>query len=162
MISPTLTLARGSKVHTPTPPLDDDSESNFDFEKMITSFGKKAIKKIMFLMKEIENREGTLEVQEELFRLEREKTIAFENALVIEKKGFNVQEDLLKEKEIEIISLKKSLAKDELIVDELTRESFLAKASFVSTGSIPIGMDKYNKKIMIVTIRDPVLFRVEN
>jgi hypothetical protein len=36
------------------------------------------------------------------------------------------------------------------------------KAPFVSTGSIPIGMDKYNKKIMIVTIRDPDLFRVEN
>jgi hypothetical protein len=38
-----------------------------------------------------------------------------------------VQEDSLKEKEIEILSLKKSLAKDELIVDELTRESLLAK-----------------------------------
>jgi hypothetical protein len=38
----------------------------------------------------------------------------------------------------------------------------IAEASFVSTGSIPIGMDKYNKKIMIVTIRDPDLFRVEN
>jgi hypothetical protein len=36
------------------------------------------------------------------------------------------------------------------------------RASFVSTGSIPIGMDKYKKKIMIVTIRDPDLFRVEN
>jgi speckle-type POZ protein len=123
----TCLMARGSKVDTPTPPLDDDSESDFDFEKMITSFGKKATKKIMFLMKEIRNREGTLEVQEELFRLEREKTITLENALVIEKKGFKVQEDLLKEKEIKILSLKKSLAKDELIVDELTRESFLAK-----------------------------------
>jgi hypothetical protein len=38
-----------------------------------------------------------------------------------------VQEDLLKEKDIEILSLKKSQAKEELIVDELTRESFLAK-----------------------------------
>jgi hypothetical protein len=38
-----------------------------------------------------------------------------------------VQEDSLKENEIEILSLKKSLAKDELIVDELTRESSLAK-----------------------------------
>jgi hypothetical protein len=37
---------------------------------MITSFGRKATKKIMFLMKEIENRDGSLEVQEELFRLE--------------------------------------------------------------------------------------------
>jgi hypothetical protein len=54
---------------------------------MITSFGRKATKKIMFLMKEIENRDGTLEVQEELFILEREKTIALDNALVIEKKG---------------------------------------------------------------------------
>jgi speckle-type POZ protein len=49
-------------------------------------------------MKEIENRDGTLEVQDELFRLEREKTIALENPLVIEKKGFKVQENLLKEK----------------------------------------------------------------
>jgi hypothetical protein len=38
-----------------------------------------------------------------------------------------VQEDLLKEKEKEILSLNKSLAKDKLLVDELTRESFLAK-----------------------------------
>jgi hypothetical protein len=55
-------MARGSKVDIPTPPLDDESESDFDFGKMITSFGKKATKKIMFLMKEIENRGGTLEV----------------------------------------------------------------------------------------------------
>jgi hypothetical protein len=32
-----------------------------------------------------------------------------------------VQEDLLKEKELEILILKKSQAKDELTVDELTR-----------------------------------------
>jgi hypothetical protein len=123
----TCLMARGSKVDTPTPPLDDDSESDLEFEKMINSFGKKATNKIMFLMKETENRDGTPEVQEELFRLEREKTIALENALVIEKKGFKVQEDLLKEKELKILSLNKSQAKDELIVDELTRESFLAK-----------------------------------
>jgi speckle-type POZ protein len=123
----TCLMARGSKVDTPTPPLDDDSESDLEFEKMINGFGKKATKRIMSLMKEMENRDGTLEVQEELFRLEREKTIALENALAIEKKGFKVQEDLLKEKELEILSLKKSQAKEALIVDELTRESFLAK-----------------------------------
>jgi speckle-type POZ protein len=94
---------------------------------MINGFGKKATKKIMFLMKEIENRDGTLEVQEELFKLAGEKTIALENPLVIKKKGFKVQDDLLKEKELEILSLKISQAKKELIVDELTRESFLAK-----------------------------------
>jgi hypothetical protein len=55
-------MARSSKVDTPTPPLDDDSESDLEFEKMINSFGKKATKKIMFLVKEIENRDETLEV----------------------------------------------------------------------------------------------------
>jgi hypothetical protein len=38
-----------------------------------------------------------------------------------------VQEDLLKEKKVEILGLKKSQAKEKLIVDELTRESFLTK-----------------------------------
>jgi hypothetical protein len=42
---------------------------------MITSFGKKATKKIMFLMKDIENRDETLEVQEELFRLSGRKPL---------------------------------------------------------------------------------------
>jgi hypothetical protein len=36
------------------------------------------------------------------------------------------------------------------------------KASFVSIGLIPTGIDKCNTKIMIDTIRDPDLFRVEN
>jgi hypothetical protein len=31
----TCLMARGSKVDTPTPPLDDDSENDLDFEKMI-------------------------------------------------------------------------------------------------------------------------------
>jgi hypothetical protein len=35
-------MARGSKVDTPTPPLDDDSESDLEFEKMINGLGKKA------------------------------------------------------------------------------------------------------------------------
>jgi hypothetical protein len=77
-------------------------------------------------MKEIENRDETPEEQE-LFRLEQEKTITLENALVIKKVGFKVQEDLLKEKEEEILSLNKSQAKEALTVDKLTRESFLAK-----------------------------------
>jgi hypothetical protein len=38
----TCLMARGSKVDTPTPPLDDDSESDLEFEKMINGLGKKA------------------------------------------------------------------------------------------------------------------------
>jgi hypothetical protein len=36
------------------------------------------------------------------------------------------------------------------------------KASFVSIGLIPTGIDKCNTKIMIDTIRDQDLFRVDN
>jgi hypothetical protein len=45
---------------------------------------------------------------------------------------------------------------------EMCHRLISLKGSFVSTGSIPIGMDKYDKKIMIVTIKDLDLFRVEN
>jgi hypothetical protein len=44
----TCLMARGSKVDTLTSPLDDDSESDFDFEKMITSFGKRQQRKSCF------------------------------------------------------------------------------------------------------------------
>jgi hypothetical protein len=39
----TCLMARCSKVDTPTPPLDDDSENDLDFEKMINNFGKQRI-----------------------------------------------------------------------------------------------------------------------
>jgi hypothetical protein len=38
----------------------------------------------------------------------------------------------------------------------------MSKASFVSIGLIPTGIDKCNTKIMIDIIRYPDLFRVEN
>jgi hypothetical protein len=46
--------------------------------------------------------------------------------------------------------------------EEGSRQKCQAKASFVSIGLIPTGIDKCNTKIMIATIRDPNLFRVEN
>jgi hypothetical protein len=36
------------------------------------------------------------------------------------------------------------------------------EASFLSTGLIQNRIDKYNKKIMIATIRDPDLFWIKN
>jgi hypothetical protein len=52
---------------------------------MIKEFGKKATNKIIKLMIEIEARDETLEVQEELIRLERAKTVGLEKSL--SKKG---------------------------------------------------------------------------
>jgi hypothetical protein len=42
------------------------------------------------------------------------------------------------------------------------RSALQVQASFVSIRLIPTGIDKCNTKIMIDTIRDPDLFRVEN
>jgi len=49
-------------------------------------------------MIEIEDRDETLEAQEELIRLEREKTIGLVKSLSKERKSFKVQEDLLNAK----------------------------------------------------------------
>jgi hypothetical protein len=47
-------MSRGSKVDPQTSPLDDDDDSDVEFEKkMENGFGKKATKRIMYLMKEI-------------------------------------------------------------------------------------------------------------
>ena len=49
-------------------------------------------------MIEIEDRDETLEAQEELIRLEREKTVGLVKSLSKERKSFKVQEDLLNAK----------------------------------------------------------------
>ncbi|XP_012700660.1 uncharacterized protein LOC105914187 [Setaria italica] len=67
-----------------------------------------------FMAREPKDRDETLKVQEELFRFEREKTIALENSLENEKKGFKMQEDLLKTKNDTTLSLEKSLAKEKI------------------------------------------------
>jgi hypothetical protein len=65
----------------------------------------------MKLMIEIEARDETLEVQEELIRLEREKTVGLEKSLSKKRKSFKVQEDLLKAKIDKLLELEESLAK---------------------------------------------------
>ena len=49
-------------------------------------------------MIEIEDRDETLEAQEELIRLEQEKTVGLVKSLSKERKSFKVQEDLLNAK----------------------------------------------------------------
>jgi hypothetical protein len=44
-------MVRGSKVDSQTLPLDDDNDIDVEFEKMVNGFGKKAIKRIVYLMK---------------------------------------------------------------------------------------------------------------
>ncbi|RCV20913.1 hypothetical protein SETIT_4G096100v2 [Setaria italica] len=105
-------MAREPKVDPKRPSVDDDDNS--DDEKGLKGLRKRASKIIMKLMMKIQDRDETLKVQEELFRFEREKTIALENSLENEKKGFKMQEDLLKTKNDTTLSLEKSLAKEKI------------------------------------------------
>jgi hypothetical protein len=66
-------MAKEAKVDSKPNPNDgdDDTLDDKECENMINEIGKKATNKIMKLMIEIEDRDETLEVQEELIRLER-------------------------------------------------------------------------------------------
>jgi hypothetical protein len=105
--TPTCFMAKGAKVDSKPNPNDDHGDDALDnkCENMIKELGKKATNKIMKLMIEIEDRDETLEVQEELIRLEREKTVGFEKSLSKERKSFKVQENS-KPKLTKFLSLK--------------------------------------------------------
>jgi hypothetical protein len=120
--TPTCLMAKGTKVDSkPNPDDDDDALDDHELENKIKELAKKASNKIMKLMIEIEGRDETLEAQEELIRLEREKTVGLEKSLSKERKSFKVQEDLLNDKISKILELEKSLAKDKEKVENLTK-----------------------------------------
>jgi hypothetical protein len=85
-------MAKGAKVYpNSSPNNDDDDLDDNECENMIKELGKKATNKIMKLMIEIEDRDETLEAQEELIRLERKKTLGLEKSLSKERKSLKVQ-----------------------------------------------------------------------
>ena len=91
-------MAKEAKVYSSSSPDSDDGTDDSELENMIKELGPKATNKIMKLMVEIEGRDEILETQEELLKLEREKTVGLEKSLSKERKSFKVQEDLLNAK----------------------------------------------------------------
>jgi hypothetical protein len=122
--TPTCFIAKGAKVASRPNPNDNDDDDGLDdneCQNMIKELSKKATNKIIKLMIEIEDRDETLEAQDELIRLEQEKTVGLEKSLSKERKSFKVQEDLLNDKISKILELEKSLAKDKEKVENLTK-----------------------------------------
>ena len=93
-------MTKGKKVSTETPP-SSDSEEPSPKENMIKQFGLNGYHVIKKLMKKLEKREMSLEKQEDLLVLEKERKLALEV----------------------------SLAEENEKVEELTRELSLAKDS---------------------------------
>ena len=98
--TPTCLMAKGKKVSTETPPSSDNYESSTR-ENKIREFGINGYHVIKKLMKRLEKREISLEKQEDLLVLEKERNLALEI----------------------------SLAKENERVEELTRELSLANNS---------------------------------
>ena len=73
---PTCLMAKGKKVPTETPLSSDD-----DKDIMIREFGMKDYKVIKKLMEKLEKREISLEMQEDLLVLEKERNLALETSL---------------------------------------------------------------------------------
>jgi len=71
-------MAKETKVSSSSSPDSDDEKEHSEFENMIKELGPKATNKIMKLMVEFEGRDETLEAQEELLKLEWEKTVGLE------------------------------------------------------------------------------------
>jgi hypothetical protein len=74
-------MEKGVKVYPNSRPNNDDDLDDVECENTIKALGKKSTNKIMKLMIEIEDRDETLEAQEELIRLEQEKTVGLEKFL---------------------------------------------------------------------------------
>ena len=96
----TCLMAKGRKVQSDDPSSSDDEEYSSK-QNMIKEFGLNGYNVIKNLMKKLEKREMTLDKQEDLLILEKERNLALE----------------------------KSLAEDREKMEELTRELSLAKTT---------------------------------
>ena len=77
---PTCLMVKGKKVSTETPSSSDDDESSIR-DNMIKEFGLNGYKVIKKLMEKLEKRKMSLEKQEYLLVLEKERNLALETSL---------------------------------------------------------------------------------
>ena len=109
--APFCLMAKGKKVPTKTSPSSDD-----DKDIMIKEFGMKGYKVIKKLMEKLEKREISLEMQEDLLVLEKERNLALETSLAKanEKvdelaKELSLANDSIEEKMIDIAKANSSI-----------------------------------------------------
>src|SRR6266498_3100221 len=127
--TPTCLMAKGKKVSTETPPFSDNDESSIR-ENMIREFGLNGYHVIKKLMKKLEKREMSLEKQEDLLILEKERKLALEVSLAEENekveeltRELSLAKDSIEEKDVEIA--KENSSMDSLkVVNESLQENF--------------------------------------
>src|SRR6266540_6297538 len=122
-------MAKGKKVSTESPPSSDNDEYS-PRENMIREFGLNSYHVIKKLMKKLEKREMSLEKQEDLLVLEKERNLALEISLAkanerVEEltRELSLANDSIEKKDVEIAKANSSI--DSLkVVNETLQEDF--------------------------------------
>ncbi|KAG2656431.1 hypothetical protein PVAP13_1KG082377 [Panicum virgatum] len=114
-------MAKNSKVTSPNSS-DDEMDNEVEVVKLVKKYGKGAATKMMKLVMKLDEADETLETQEELLRLEREKFKALEKDLANEKKENKMLVNSIKVKDGTLLELKESLSSEKEKVDDLTRK----------------------------------------
>ena len=119
-------MAKNLKVTSPSSS-DDELDDKHEVANLIKKYGKGAATKMIKLIMKLDDADETLESQEELLRLEREKSKALEKNLANEREENKMLMDSIKVKNGILLEMKESLSSEKEKVDDLTR-----KFSFVN------------------------------
>ncbi|PUZ51010.1 hypothetical protein GQ55_6G128300 [Panicum hallii var. hallii] len=119
-------MAKNMKV-TSRNSSDDKLDEKYKIASLIKQYGKKAATKMMKLIMKLDDLDETLESQEELFRLEREKSEAFEKILTNERKENKRLEDSLKTKDSILLEVEESFTSEKRKVNDLIKKLSLVE-----------------------------------
>jgi hypothetical protein len=121
-------MAKNIKVISPNSSDDELDEEN-EIANLIKQYGKGAATRIMKQIMKLDELDETLESQEELLRLKREKSETLEKNLANERKENKKLEDSLKTKDGILLEVEESLTSEKGKVNDLIKKFFLVKGT---------------------------------
>jgi hypothetical protein len=119
-------IAKNSKVTSPNSS-DDELDEEDEIASLIKQYGKSAATRMMKLIIKLDDLDETLESQEELFRLEREKSEALEKNLTNERMENKRLEESLKAKDSILLEVEESFTSEKRKVNDLTKKLSLVE-----------------------------------
>jgi DNA repair exonuclease SbcCD ATPase subunit len=119
-------MAKNSKVTSPNSS-DDELDEEDEIASLIKQYGKSVATRIMKLIMKLDDLDETLESQEELFRLESEKSKALEKNLTNERKENKRLVESLKAKDSILLEVEESFTSEKRKVNDLTKELSLVE-----------------------------------
>jgi hypothetical protein len=123
-------MAKNSKVISPNSS-DDEIDDDDEVASLIKQYGKSAATRIIKLIMKLDDLDETLESQEELFRLEREKSETLEKNLTYERKENKRLGEYLKAKDNMLLEVEESFTSEKRKVDDLTKELLLVEDTHI-------------------------------